>query len=236
MRTRKIISIIILLILAGGFILTFSQIPFGKDKINVAHYYISKGIEETGAVNIVTSVVLNYRGFDTLGEVTVLFIAAIGLGAVLFTEKRVQKHASKSKDDKTKKASLILRTGSNLLFPLILLFGAYIFVHGHLTPGGGFQGGAVIASGFLLMYLAFPKQSINKKSLSVVESLSGLIFVGIGLFGLIFSGYFLSNFLPKGIPNTLFSAGIIPIIYIAVGFKVGFELTSVIDDLLGRGK
>jgi len=200
MKTRKIVSIIILLILAGGFVVTFSQIPFGEDKINVAHYYISKGIEETGAVNIVTSIVLNYRGFDTLGEVTVLFIAAI------------------------------------LLFPLILLFGAYIFVHGHLTPGGGFQGGAVIASGFLLMYLAFPKQSINKKSSSVVESLSGLIFVGIGLFGLIFSGYFLSNFLPKGIPNTLFSAGIIPIIYIAVGFKVGFELTSVIDDLLGRGK
>jgi multicomponent Na+:H+ antiporter subunit B len=212
--------------------LTFSQIPFGKDKIDVANYYISKGIEQTGAVNIVTSVVLNYRGFDTLGEVTVLFIASLGLGAVLFVERKVQKNASNS-EGKRKRASLILRTGSNLLFPLILLFGAYIFIHGHLTPGGGFQGGAVIASGFLLMYLAFPKQSINKKSSNIAESLGGLIFVGIGLLGLIFSGYFLTNFLPKGIPNTLFSAGIIPIIYIAVGLKVGFELTSIIDDLIG---
>jgi multicomponent Na+:H+ antiporter subunit B len=232
---RRIIGLIILAVIAVGFILTFSQIPFGKDKIDVANYYISKGIEQTGAVNIVTSVVLNYRGFDTLGEITVLFIAALGLGAVLFVERKVQKNASNSEDE-SKRASLILRTGSNLLFPLILLFGAYIFVHGHLTPGGGFQGGAVIASGFLLMYLAFPKQSINKKSSSVVESLSGLVFVGIGLLGLVFSGYFLTNFLPKGIPNTLFSAGIIPIIYIAVGLKVGFELTGIIDNLLERSK
>jgi len=233
---RRIIGLIVLAVIAVGFILTFSQIPFGKDKIDVANYYIKKGIEETGAVNIVTSVVLNYRGFDTLGEITVLFIAALGLGAVLFVERKVQKRASDNQEDKTKNASLILRTGSHLLFPLILLFGAYIFVHGHLTPGGGFQGGAVIASGFLLMYLAFPKQSINKKSSSVVESLSGLVFVGIGLLGLVFSGYFLTNFLPKGIPNTLFSAGIIPIIYIAVGLKVGFELTGIIDDLLGRSR
>lgn len=232
---RRIISITVLGIIAGGFILTFLQIPFGKDKIDVANYYIKKGIEETGAVNIVTSVVLNYRGFDTLGEVTVLFIAAVGLGAVLFVEKKVQKNVSNDKD-KSKRASLILRTGSHLLFPLILLFGAYVFVHGHLTPGGGFQGGAVIASGFLLMYLAFPRQSIDKKSFSVVESLGGLIFVGIGLLGLIFSGYFLTNFLPKGIPNTIFSAGIIPIIYIAVGLKIGFELTAIIDDLLGRSR
>jgi len=233
---RRIISLIILVIIGAGFILAFSQIPFGKDKINVAGYYLKEGIQQTGAVNIVTSVVLNYRGFDTLGEVTVLFVAAIGLGTVLFVERKVQKQVSNNKEDKAKRASLILRTGSHLLFPLILLFGAYIFVHGHLTPGGGFQGGAIIASGFLLMYLAFPKQSINKKSSSIAESLSGLIFVGIGLLGLIFSSYFLANFLPKGVPNTLFSAGIIPIIYIAIGFKVGFELTGIIDDLLGRSR
>ena len=232
---RRIISVIALGIIAVGFILAFSQIPFGKDKIDVANYYIKKGVEETGAVNIVTAVVLNYRGFDTLGEVTVLFIAAVGLGAVLFVEKKVQKNASND-EDKSKRASLILRTGSQMLFPLILLFGAYIFVHGHLTPGGGFQGGAVIASGFLLMYLAFPRQSIDKKSFSVVESLGGLVFVGIGLLGLIFSGYFLTNFLPRGIPNTIFSAGIIPIIYVALGLKIGFELTAIIDDLLGRSK
>ena len=232
---RKIISIIVLVIIAAGFVFTFSQIPFGKDKINVAGYYIERGIKQTGAVNIVTSVVLNYRGFDTLGEVTVLFIAAIGLGAVLFIERKL-KEGIKDKEDKKRKASLILRTGSRILFPLILLFGVYIFIHGHLTPGGGFQGGAIIASGFLLMYLAFPRKSINKRTSNIIESVSGLVFVGIGLLGLVFSGYFLTNFLPKGVPNTLFSSGIIPIIYIAIGLKVGLELTGIIDDLLGRSR
>jgi len=233
---RKIISIIVLVIIAAGFVFTFSQIPFGKDKINVAGYYIERGIKQTGAVNIVTSVVLNYRGFDTLGEVTVLFIAALGLGAVLFIERKLKEVINENKEDKKRRASLILRTGSRILFPLILLFGVYIFIHGHLTPGGGFQGGAIIASGFLLMYLAFPRESANKRISSIVESLSGLVFVGIGLLGLVFSGYFLTNFLPKGIPNTLFSSGIIPIIYIAIGLKIGFELTGIIDDLLERSR
>jgi len=232
---RKIISIIVLVIIATGFVFAFSQVPFGKDKINVASYYIERGIEQTGAVNIVTSVVLNYRGFDTLGEVTVLFIAALGLGVVLFIERKL-KEGIRDKEDKKRKASLILRTGSRILFPLILLFGVYIFIHGHLTPGGGFQGGAIIASGFLLMYLAFPRESVNKSTSNIVESLSGLVFVGIGLLGLVFSGYFLTNFLPKGVPNTLFSSGIIPIIYIAIGLKVGLELTGIIDDLLGRSR
>ena len=86
------------------------------------------------------------------------------------------------------------------------------------------------------MYLAFPRKSINKRTSNIVESVSGLVFVGIGLLGLGFSGYFLTNFLPKGVPNTLFSSGIIPIIYIAIGLKVGLELTGIIDDLLGRSR
>jgi len=234
---RKIISIIVLAIIAIGFVFAFSQVPFGKDKINVAGYYIERGIEQTGAVNIVTSVVLNYRGFDTLGEVTVLFIAALGLGVVLFIGRKPKEVVNENKEDKKRRAaSLILRTGSRILFPLILLFGVYIFIHGHLTPGGGFQGGAIIASGFLLMYLAFPRESVNKRTSNIVESLSGLVFVGIGLLGLVFSGYFLTNFLPKGVPNTLFSSGIIPITYIAIGLKVGLELTGIIDDLLGRSR
>ncbi|MCK4344205.1 MAG: hypothetical protein KAX05_02885, partial [Bacteroidales bacterium] len=82
---RKVISIILLLILAFGIILSLMEIPFGIPKTKVGNYYINKGVKDTGATNIVTAVVVNYRCFDTLGEVTVLFIAAIGLGAVLAT-------------------------------------------------------------------------------------------------------------------------------------------------------
>ncbi len=226
---RKIFSLIILGILAFGIWYSLKNIPFATHKTKVGKYYVYKGIKETGATNIVTSVVVNYRGFDTLGEVTVLFIAAIGLGAILATRK-------KKKRKEIEKPSLILYTGCYLLFPLILLFGAYIFIHGHLTPGGGFQGGAIIASAFLLRYLGCPERKINRKASDATESLGGLIFVLLGLLGLIVGGYFLLNFLPKGVPNLLFSAGIIPIIYIAIGFKVGSELAGVIDNLIEESK
>jgi len=222
---RRIVSILLLIIVALGISLSLAKIPFGTSKTKVGRYYIDEGIKETGAVNIVTSVVVNYRGFDTLGEVTVLFIATIGLGAVLTASGR-------EKIRKTEPASLVLYTGCRLLFPLILIFGTYIFIHGHLTPGGGFQGGAIIASGFLLIYLGCRERRISRVAFNLAESLGGLIFVVIGLLGLAFGDYFLSNFLPKGTANTLFSAGIIPIIYIAIGLKVGSELASIIDNLI----
>jgi multicomponent Na+:H+ antiporter subunit B len=223
---RKIMSILLLCVIAFGFILVLEMIPFGVPKTKIGKYYIDNGIKETGATNVVTSVVVNYRGFDTLGEITVLFIAAIGLGAVLFSSKK------SNEGMKLEPASLILSTGCRFLFPLILLLGAYIFVHGHLTPGGGFQGGAVIASAFVLIYLGCRETRISEVGAKVVESLGGLVFVVVGLFGLVYGGYFLLNFLPKGIANTLFSAGIIPIIYIAIGLKVGSELTGIIDNLI----
>jgi len=222
---RRAVAILLLIIVALGISLSLAEIPFGSPETKVGKHYIDEGIKETGAVNIVTSVVVNYRGFDTLGEVTVLFIAAIGLGAVLTT-------SVKGETRKIQPASLVLYTGCRLLFPLILIFGSFIFLHGHLTPGGGFQGGAIIASGFLLIYLGCRERRISRAASNLAESLGGLVFVIIGLLGLVFGGYFLLNFLPKGTANTLFSAGIIPIIYIAIGFKVGSELAGIIDNLI----
>lgn len=229
---RKIISIILLGTIALGIILSLAKIPFGtllptgRSKAEVGEYYINNGREETGAVNIITSVVVNYRGFDTLGEVTILFIAAIGLGAVLVDHrKKVQREIEP--------ASLVLYTGCRFLFPLILLFGAYIFIHGHLTPGGGFQGGAIIASAFLLIYLGCRGKRVSEKGTKTIESLGGLVFIVVGLIGLAAGRHcFLSNFLPKGSLGSLFSAGVIPIIYIAIGFKVGSELVGIIDKLM----
>ena len=223
---RSIISLILLCVIALGIALSLEEIPFGTSKTKIGDYYIDKGREETGASNIVTSVVVNYRGFDTLGEVTILFVAAIGLGAVLATGRKREKFV-------VEPASLVLSTGCRFLFPLILLFGAYIFIHGHLTPGGGFQGGAIVASAFVLVYLGCRGKRISETRSKTVESVGGLVFIVIGLIGLAVSGnYFLSNFLPKGEVNSLFSAGVIPIIYIAIGFKVGAELAGIIDNLI----
>lgn len=225
---RAFLSLLALAIIAMGIAAALTDIPFGKPKADVATHYVENGREDTGAANIVTSVVLGYRGFDTLGEVTVLFVAAMGLGAVLATSTRKKKEGNGWEP-----ASLVLYTGCRFLFPLILLFGAYIFIHGHLTPGGGFQGGAIIASGFLLTYLGCRGRRVHEAWSSAVESLGGLTFVVLGLAGLTAVGhYFLSAFLPTGIPGQLFSAGIVPLIYIAIGLKVGSELAGVIDRLV----
>lgn len=227
---KVIISLLLIFVIAWGIALALDGIPFGASKTRVGNHYIDKGREETGAANIVTSVVVNYRGFDTLGEVTVLFVAAIGLGAVLATRKK------KDKRD-IEPASLVLYTGCRFLFPMILLFGGYIFIHGHLTPGGGFQGGAIVASAFVLVYLGCQGRRVSETGSKSVESVGGLVFIVTGLVGLAVGGqYFLSNYLPKGELNYLFSAGVIPIIYIAIGFKVGSELAGVIDHLVEESK
>jgi multicomponent Na+:H+ antiporter subunit B len=227
---RAFISIILLIIIASGIIVVLNEIPFGEPKTKVGNYYIDNGREETGASNIVTSVVVSYRGFDTLGEVTVLFVASIGLGAVLTTRRKKEKR-------QIEPASLVLTTGCRFLFPLILLFGGYIFIHGHLTPGGGFQGGAIIASAFVLIYLGCQGRRVSQTGNKIAESLGGLVFIIIGLVGLTVGGhYFLSNYLPKGELNLLFSAGVIPIIYIAIGFKVGSEISGIIDNLVEESK
>jgi len=236
---REQISLLLLLIIGAGIVLCLASAPFGaqgakesrqlvKDDVDFGRHYVSKGLEENHGANIVTSVVVNYRGFDTLGEVTVLFIAATGVAAVLYTRKEKGGPAS------AEPASLIVSTGCRFLFPLILLLGAYIFIHGHLTPGGGFQGGAVVASGFLLVYLGCPQRKMSSAGLSVTESLSGLAFVVVGLVGLAVGGSFLLNFLPKGSAFALFSGGVIPLIYVAIGFKVASELSGIIRNLSGE--
>jgi len=223
---RTFIVILLLAVTCLGIYSVLVHIPFGTGPSETGTHYLANTRSDTGASNAVTAVVVGYRGFDTLGEVTVLFLTAMGVGAVLATLQNREKRS-------IEKASLILTAACRFLFPLTLLFGAYIFLHGHLTPGGGFQGGAVIASGFLLVYLGCHGRRISRPASKVFESAGGLLFVGIGLAGLyVGSRFFLSNFLPAGEFNTLLSAGIIPVIYIGVGIKVGAELTGIIDRMM----
>ncbi len=223
-------NVILALIVIGvlGYFIGIALSPFHFGALNLPHVaflYIKDGIKDNNAANLVTSIVVNYRGFDTLGEVTVLFLAASGVAFLLSKCHCVR-------NIKRYEASEIIKTSTSYLFPAFIVFGAYIFIHGHLTPGGGFQGGAVIASAVMYMFLAYLGYHPSHASLNIIESLAGLTFVGLGLWGLWEGGSFLANFLPKGDWNRIVSAGVIPLIYIAIGFKVGSELSALLADMI----
>jgi len=179
---------------------------------------------ESGSANYVTSIIVNYRSFDTLGEVTVLFISALGVGLLLSGKRKRQKSEFEP--------NFILKIGARLVFGLMVLFGVYMFTHGHLTPGGGFPGGSIIAASVLLLYMADNEFRAKLKALKVTEGIAGSLYVIIGLLAIVLGGYFLQNFLPTGIVGSLVSAGVIPIVYILIGLKVGSEISGIIDSFV----
>ncbi len=139
------------------------------------------------------------------------------------------------------KMSVIVQTIAGLLFPMVLIFSFYVILHGHLTPGGGFQGGAIGASAVALLIVAYGSKTIEKKmaeeNLSIFESLGGIVFVVVAIAGFILASAFLSNFLvgeplfgqiPGWGESPLNSGGFLPILNIAVGMKVIGGLSAIV--------
>jgi len=215
--------------LSGVLVLTILNILLQNipTKIQTAGDELLKLNSSEGVANAVTSVVVYFRGFDTLGEIAVLFIASLGIGLML---------ESNSKCDIKAEGNFMLQTASKLLFPIIMLFGIYVMIYGHLSPGGGFQGGVIIASGILLLLISHKNFEVPHSVIIWLETLAGVSYVLIGLIGLVVLDKFLGNFLPNDISNMglLLSGGIIPIIYIIVGIKVGSEMSMIVQNLIKR--
>ncbi len=136
--------------------------------------------------------------------------------------------------------SVVVRTITRILLPISLVFGGYVIMHGHLTPGGGFQGGAVAASGLALVLVAFGAERLAGKKglLSVLESLGGVAFAALGFLGLgvtffanilAGSGGLFGHPVPYGPnPGDLNTAGTLPLMNWAVGFKVLAGLSAAV--------
>jgi multicomponent Na+:H+ antiporter subunit B len=132
--------------------------------------------------------------------------------------------------------TLIVKTVTRLTVGLILLYGIYIVLHGHLTPGGGFAGGVIIALSFIHLMLAFGKEvalrKLSESLASVFESLGAIMFLSIAILGFIGGYFFFNFFIQKGKPFELFSAGIIPLCNIAISLKVGAGLFAIFAVLI----
>jgi multicomponent Na+:H+ antiporter subunit B len=196
----------------------------------LAAAYVDLVPRELGAPNVITGILLTYRAFDTLGEVAVLFMVAAGIGLLLDAVGKEPDQTLLQQSVRATPPTEIVQNGADILVPLIAIFAAYIVMHGHLGPGGGFQGGAVMASCVLLLLLAKPDYRIKLAHLSVMESLAGLLIVLLGIAGIIFAGGFLDNrVLPLGEFGAFFSAGAIPVLSVLLGVKVGCELSVIVE-------
>jgi multisubunit Na+/H+ antiporter MnhB subunit len=128
--------------------------------------------------------------------------------------------------------SIIVKKVCQLISGIIFLYGIYIILHGHLTPGGGFAGGIFLAGAFILLVLANGSHVMNlrheEENASIIEGLAILIFVLLAAAGFFLGAkVFFGNFLPKGHLGELISAGVIPLYNIMVGIEVGASMLTI---------
>lgn len=187
------------------------------------HPYRTHAVE--GAVahataNVVSSVNFDQRGLDTLGEESILLASVIGAATLLRPAK-----------DETEKRSL--RGGRTLestrffgyvMIPVTLVIGFDVIAHGHVTPGGGFQGGVVVGTGIHFLYVAGNYPALERarplRAFEWGEALGAGAFACLGLAGIFVAGAFLADIIPTGSFGQLFSGGTVPLLNGAVGIEV----------------
>ena len=129
------------------------------------------------------------------------------------------------------KASLIVKIITRKLFPFILLYGCYLISHGHLSPGGGFQGGVIFGSALILLGLVegikLTEKRFREDLLSLVKNIGMVLFISFGFIGIFFGYYFLSDFLPRGEVGTVPSAGLILLLNLTIGLMVGTGIAVI---------
>lgn len=204
--------------------------------------YITETFPETSVPNMVTAVLADYRGYDTMFETVVIFTAGIAIIAILRRYGPKNKVMPEKKFYK-KEPDLIVETTCRLMIPIIQLFALYVVAHGHHSPGGGFQGGVIFGASFILLALARDLQAAQKW----VPENRILNLAGIGIF--IYAGFgFLclllgSNFLDYSILHKVM--GVTPIearshsmlgVEIGVAFTVAAIMFSIYSNLASKGE
>lgn len=194
----------------------------------VAAKYIEDGLQDTGAVNIVTGMILDYRAFDTFGESNVLFIATCTVLILLRNDKKKGKDSAEEEEKRDSyyepKNDVILQTITGVLVPIIFIFGIYVILNGHLSPGGGFSGGAIIGAGLILYLNAFgfkkTERFFTEKTYKWV-SFSALTFYCLAKSYSFYTGaHHLESGIPLGKAGAIISSGLILPLNICVGMVV----------------
>ncbi len=226
---------VIIIMLSGLFLLallTFAELPpIFYDFADKTSVYIQEGVVDTGVTNQVTAILFDYRGFDTLGEATVIFAAALIISYFAPRKKAPMLGV---------RLGVLVRYGVASILPFILIFGMYIIFFGHISPGGGFTGGVVLASIVIIFDITFGfgqgrVHLLSRDTKKSIESIGLVMFILIGIWGVFFEGAFLANsstLVEKGTLGEFVSGGMIPILNIASGLKVGAGLAIIFNNLV----
>ena len=188
----------------------------------VMERYVTRGAEETGAVNTVTGVILDYRAFDTLGETHVLFTAALAVLILLIFPAEAEEESLAER--RIMQRDPILRTTARVLVPVIFLFGFYLILTGHLGPGGGFSGGAILGGGLILYAIAYGFDALDRWL--NYKTYRRILLIALCFYSLA-KGYSflcgangLETIFSAGTPGAILSAGLILPLNLAVGAVV----------------
>jgi multisubunit Na+/H+ antiporter MnhB subunit len=133
--------------------------------------------------------------------------------------------------------TLIVKKTTQLIAGMIFMYGIYIIVHGHLTPGGGFAGGVIMAGSLILILLAYGGDFLRlvkeKTGTTIIESVSTILVIMLASAGFIFgTKIFFNNFLPRGVVGHLISAGVLPLYNIFVGIEVAASIFIIFLSLI----
>lgn len=229
----RVAAVVCCITLIALLLFTVSFLPPVGDSNNPAHNevvekYVEDGLSDTGAVNIVTGMILDYRAFDTFGESNVLFIATCTVLILMRNDKKKAKKEAEANAVIDKKyepeSDSILQKITFILFPIIVIYGIYVILNGHISPGGGFSGGAIIGAALILYTNAFGFEKTEKffteKTYKWV-SFSALAFYCLAKSYSFFTGaHHLESGIPLGTPGAIISSGLILPLNICVGLVV----------------
>lgn len=229
-RFYRVFSVLFCIFLVVMLLGAVSDLPSFGDKDNpvnneVSERYIEKGLEETGAVNIVTGMILDYRAFDTLGESHVLFVATCTVLILLRVDRKSDRERNEESDRiHEPKNDVILQSVAKILVPPIFIFGIYIILAGHLGPGGGFSGGAVMGAGLILYLNAFGFARTERfftARVYRVMSFGALACYSVAKSYSFYTGAnHIESLIPLGTPGAILSSGLILLLNICVGIVV----------------
>jgi len=219
--------------------------PFSPASLHVSPYYIMQTLHDTAVPNIVSSVLADYRGFDTMFETAVIFAAGLAVIAVLRRFKKDgQPYPAEPYIISEGYPDTIIRFIARQLVPFIQLFAFYVVAHGHHSPGGGFQGGVILGASFILLAISFDFKTVNgimsEKWNVLLGNIGVLIYAGIGFLCLLLGANFLDySILSKVLPATdrvmARSHGILGI-EIGVAIAVMAIIVSIYLNIVSRGK